>query len=78
MKWWKGLFGRERDGPPAGERKSVIVSGVPSFHDGDNFRRNMVTVQQLNDASASVAGSALGLSATFACTICGIPSRASW
>lgn len=67
MKWWKGLLGLERDGPAPGEAKSVIVDGLPSRQDGDNFRRNMVTLAQYDDAQAAGSGAALGLAATWAC-----------
>lgn len=69
MRWWKGLLGLERDG----EAKSVIVSGLPSRHDGDNFRTNRVTLAEYDDTMAATAANATGLSATFACrnVICG-------
>lgn len=72
MKWLDGLMERLRFGvPPDG--KSVIVSGLPSRHDGINFRTNMVTLAQYDDALAATNGNATGLSATWACrnVICG-------
>lgn len=66
MKWWKGLLGLERDGGGI-EAKSVTVSGVPSRHDGDNFRTNRVTLAQYDDAMAASGGNVLGLAATWAC-----------
>lgn len=70
MKWWKGLLGLQRDGVPT-ESKSIVGTGglwgnsSVSRQDGTNFRRNLVTLQQLDDASG--AGNPLGLAATWAC-----------
>jgi HK97 family phage portal protein len=42
--------------------------GIPTGgQDGDNFRTNRVTLEQYNDSGAASEGSALGLSATWAC-----------
>jgi HK97 family phage portal protein len=67
VKWWKGLLGLDRDGAVPGGMKSVIVNGLTSRQDGDNFRRNLVTVQEYDDHCASSAANALGLAATWAC-----------
>lgn len=71
MKWWKGLFGLQRDGQ---ETKAVVglndaLAGhySASRHDGDNFRTNQVTLAQYNDANAATATGALGAATTWAC-----------
>lgn len=51
---------------PSPKAKSVIVSGMPSRHDGTNFRTNMVTLAQYEDTLAGNCNP-LGLSATWAC-----------
>lgn len=69
MKWWKAMLGLERDGL---ETKEIIGQGAlgewagASRHDGDNFRTNMVTLAQFQDAGGN--GNPTGLSATWACT----------
>ena len=69
MKWWKGLLGLQRDGSPSGSKAAIVGAGLlgnssVSRNDGDNFRRNLVTLQQYDDAGG---GNALGLAATWAC-----------
>ena len=52
------------------QRKSVVDLsqwGLASRNDGQNFRTNMVTLAQYNDASAAGSGSALGIATTWAC-----------
>lgn len=58
------MLGLERDGPQI-DGKSVVFDGVASRNDGVNFRTNMVTLAQYQDSQ--VGGSAIGLSATWAC-----------
>lgn len=65
MKWWKGLFGLQRDGL---EQKSIIgmsAGTLVSRQDGINFRTNTVSLAQYNDSGAAI--NAAGLSATYAC-----------
>ncbi|MBX7496771.1 phage portal protein [Qipengyuania sp. 6B39] len=66
MKWWKGALGLERDGASL-EGKSIVVTGLPSRHDGTNFRTNMVTLAQFEDAGGSNRSNPIGLTATWAC-----------
>lgn len=46
------------------ESKNVVFDGLASRHDGVNFRTNMVTLAQYNDA---IGGNTLGLAAVWAC-----------
>jgi HK97 family phage portal protein len=68
VKWWKGMLGLERDGPP--ETRDILPwrrGEALSTENGDNFVRNQVTVADMKDAMAWRARNPLGLSATWAC-----------
>ena len=66
MKWWRGALGLQRDGF---ETKTIIYpeGSLPvGMQDGDNLRRNLVTVssESLADRGSQTA---IGLSAVYAC-----------
>lgn len=70
MNWLKGMLGLETDGI---ERKAIEYPTI-SINNQDNFQRNLVTVPEarLYDTGSLVAdnrniGSAIGLSAVYAC-----------